>query len=130
LGGALAYAQFGTLDRLLGSDPAADEEAPIEYGEFKEITGLIVNPAGTGGSRYLMVSVGFESASADPLAEIEEKNVVVRDTVIALLSAHSVEALTDYARRDGLKAEIRTAVNSILRRGEIDRLYFTQYILQ
>ena len=67
-GAGVAFSQFGAIDRtaqsLFGPSGEAEEDAPIEYGEFMQIDGLVVNPAGTGGSRYLMVSLGLEAADA------------------------------------------------------------------
>ena len=136
LGAGLAYSQFGALDRtargLLGSDAAeaAGEDAPIEYGEFTVIDGLVINPAGTDGARYLMVSVGLEAADPAVLEEVAGKDIVLRDAAIGLLSGKTIPVLADISQREGLKEELRALVNRTLREGEIDRLYFTQFMLQ
>ena len=135
LGMGVAYSQFGVIDRtaqgLLGAgNDAADAKRPVKYGEFMQIEGLVVNPAGTGGVRYLMVSVGLEAADPAVLEEVTTKDVVVRDAVIGLLSAKTVETLADIGNRDDMKEEIRLTINGILGKGEIDRLYFTQFMLQ
>jgi len=115
-----------------GPDAATAEAAapPIRYGQFAKIDGLVVNPAGTDGSRYLMVTVGLESASGKVLKELGEKDVVLRDAIITVLSSKTVAELASVAQRDALREEIRAAVNARLRGGEVDRLYFTQYVLQ
>lgn len=135
LGAGVAYSQFGVIDRtaqgLLGADnDTGGAKKPVKYGEFMQIEGLVVNPAGTGGVRYLMVSVGLEAADPAVLEEVTAKDVVVRDAVIGLLSAKTVETLADIGNRDGMKEEIRLTINGILGKGEIDRLYFTQFMLQ
>lgn len=135
-GGWLAYAQFGWLDRTAaslqsGSGSPADENAtPVEYGAFTEMENLVVNPAGSRGERYLAISLGFEAADAGVLAELEEREVVVRDAVLRILSARTIDELSTVAQRDSLKTELRAAVNARLPEGGVDRLYFTRYVLQ
>lgn len=132
-GGWVAFTQYARLAAaatVLAGDDEAEPEEPIEYGEFLEIQGLIVNPAGTGGQRYLMINLGLESGESKVLEELEAKEVVVRDHVLRLLSRRSVDELADIAQRDPLKDELRTAINGVLEKGEVTRLYFTQYVLQ
>lgn len=134
LGAGVAYSQFGTVDRTAQRFfEDSEEEAtdpPIEYGEFAQLEPLVVNPAETGGSRYLMVSVGLESAEPAVLEEIAAKDIVVRDLINDVLSTKTVPVLSDVGNREALKQEIRTLLNGILSEGEIDRLYFTQFMLQ
>ena len=77
-----------------------------------------------------MVKLGLESHKAAVLEELEQKQVVVRDTVLKLLAVRTVEELANIELRAQIKEELRSAVNAILRKGEVDRLYFTQYVLQ
>jgi flagellar FliL protein len=135
LGGAgVSFSQFAQIDRaaqaLRGGDGETEEDEPIEYGEFVQIDGLVVNPAGTGGARYLMVSIGLEAADAAVLEEVGTKDIVVRDAIISHLSGKTIETLADISNRDGIKEEIRALINEIVSEGEIDRLYFTQFMLQ
>jgi flagellar FliL protein len=136
LGAWLAVSQPASIGSLFGAEAAATEAPaepaaePVEYGAFSEIQGLIVNPAGTEGLRYLMVNVGFESAKPKVLEEVTTKEVAVRDAILKILSEKTVPQLADIALRDSLKIEIRDTVNVILSDGQVDRLYFTQYVLQ
>ena len=45
-------------------------------------------------------------------------------------SERTVQELAEIAFRDGIKAELIERINGILEEGPIDRLYFTQYVLQ
>jgi flagellar FliL protein len=151
---AVVYTQYGQVDQTLRSMPyveqtrqlateaagalpyvgAADtssgsEGTPRKYGSFTRMDGLVVNPAGSDG-RYLAVSIAFESKSASAKAELEKKTVVVRDAILSLLSAKTVEELSDPDQRDELKAKLLKETNSILGRGTINRLYFTEFVLQ
>lgn len=124
----VSAAQTQTSDGAEKNDESAP--APTEYGAFYEVDNMIVNPAESQGSRYLMVNVGFESDAEAVLTELENKEVVVRDRVIKLLGEFTVPELTDIDRRSFLKDTLRTSVNQILTNGPVRRLYFTQYVLQ
>lgn len=103
---------------------------PREYGSFTRMKGLVVNPAGSAGNRYLAVSLAFESKSRSVEEEIKRKRVVVRDAALSLLSEQTVDELSDPSRRDELKRMLREKTNDILRSGTVDRLYFTEFVLQ
>ena len=132
-GGWVAYSQYASIATIGYGEPVAEEEQdaePIEYGEFMEVENMIINPSGTDGKRYLMIKIGLESDKAKVLAEVKEKQVVVRDAILKTLSVHTVDELADLELRDELKHELRAAINEILVKGEVTRLYFTQYVLQ
>lgn len=136
-GGFLAYSQYPVLAEAAVSagidfsfaDESA-ESAPIEYGEFTTIEDLLINPAGSGGKRFLVVSLGVESRSGSVIAELAQKEIVVRDAVLRLLSRRTADELGSIDLRAQIKDEILTELNGVLQKGEIERLYFTQYLLQ
>ena len=131
-GGFLAYSQYVTLAVMGYEDESGVEEEsePLEYGEFKELDNLIINPTGTDGKRYLMVKIGFESDKPAALEELTTKDVVVRDAIVRYLSAQTVPDLAAIEKRDSLKGSLRKRINNILEEGQITRLYFTQYVIQ
>ncbi len=137
LGAYLTYSQYPHLAEAaaataveFGFGEAAGKEKPVEYGTFTTISELLINPADTGGKGFLVVSLGLETKSSDVIAEIEDKEIVVRDAILRLLSEHTREELASIELRSTLKNKILLELNRILTRGEIDRLYFTQYLLQ
>lgn len=131
-GGWVAYSQYPVFASVLGgsTNPEEEVEKPIEYGEFMELENMIVNPAGTQGKSYLMIKIGLESPNGSALQEITERQVVVRDTLLNILSTRTVDELSSIELRIEIKQELREAVNRILQKGEVSRLYFTQYVLQ
>ena len=132
-GGVLAFTQPAMLGGLTGAAPDAQaaEPEPVEFGEFSEMPGIVVNPKGTDGRRYLMVKVGAEAADAATLKRLEEMSPAATDAVIGLLAGLRVSELTDIARRDSLKESIRARFNDMLGDdGPVTRVYFTQYVLQ
>ncbi|MEN3037868.1 MAG: flagellar basal body-associated FliL family protein [Candidatus Kryptonium sp.] len=94
------------------------------------IKDLIVNPAGTGGMRYLLTSVGIEVTNEKAFAEIQSKEVIVNDILINVLSSKTLEELTDVTKRKELRREIATKVNDILTQGRVQNVYFSKFIVQ
>lgn len=116
------------------AEDIAEEEAaePVEYGEFTELQGLMVNPAESNGRRALMVSVGLEGQDADALEAVGLREIVIRDRILSILSSLTVDQLTDYALRDSIKTRMLLDINSVLAQDEValSRLYFTGFIVQ
>jgi len=106
------------------------KDEPIRYGQFIELTDLIVNPAYSGGKRYLMLSVGIESEKSSTLEELSTKEIVVRDTILKVVGQYTVEELADINLRTEIKGQIRGAINSIVTEGEVSRVYLTRWVLQ
>lgn len=132
-GGASSFFFYESTYRALNAPEAAEaesEEEDVPYGEFYEIQGMIINPSGSAGKRYLMVNLGLETSDSKVLADIEAKEIVIKDAVLRSMSERSVQELAEIAFRDGIKAELIERINEILEEGPIDRLYFTQYVLQ
>lgn len=139
LGGAwVSYSQYDMiLSKMSGAavegiteeEQAEEASEPVEYGEFAEIQNLIVNPSGTDGTRFLMISLGIESKEAAALEEVKAKDIVVRDTILKVLGERPVESLT-IANHTAMKSELLAAINALLSEGKVERLYFTQYVLQ
>ena len=141
-GAYLAYDYYPSIARkavTLGIKSGLEEETagggveaeePVEFGQFKILTDLLVNPAGTHGKRFLLVNIGLESRKEKVFAEIDGKDAVVRDIILQQLGSRTVEELSSVAAREQLKEELRAAINKVLKEGQIDRLYFTQFVLQ
>lgn len=109
----------------------SDSEYGISHPEFLFVVkDLIVNPAGTGGLRYLLTSVGIEVTNEKAFAEIQSKEVVVNDILINLLSSKTLEELSDVAKRKELRREIAKKVDEILTLGKVQNVYFSKFIIQ
>jgi len=108
----------------------AAEEA-VAFGEFHEIEGLIVNPAGSNGRRFLLVNLSLEAETAEEIEEVKTREAVVRDVIAGDLGQLTVEQLSAVGARDVLKDSLLVHVNEALgEAAEVRRLYFTQYVIQ
>ncbi len=102
-----------------------------ESGSFVyAVRDIVINPAGTGGSRFLSASVGFEFADSDLEGAFEDKEPMVRDALITILSSKTVAQLTDVKQKEIVRWQIKKRVATIMGTDEITGVYFTDFVLQ
>lgn len=94
------------------------------------IKDIVVNPAGTGGSRFLSVSFGFDLASQNLASEFEQREPVVRDALITILSSKTVAQLTDPKQKEIIRLQIKRRVGQLLNTDELNGVYYTDFVLQ
>lgn len=91
---------------------------------------IIVNPAGTGGRRFLSTIVGFTLKSPKSQPVLMAQMPIVRDAAITLLSSKSLDQLASIAYRDTLRAELVTTVNALVGEKPVTGVVFSTYVLQ
>jgi len=99
-------------------------------GSITPIEDIVVNPAGSAGTRYLCTTVALQSTGTVVADEVAEREPQIRDILIEILSERTVEDLSALATRDELRAEIKAAVNDLLVSGEVVGVYLSNFVLQ
>jgi flagellar protein FliL len=126
-----------------------DEEAHAEEGEAEEedhgdgkkkdaaaapeihtLDNMVINPANSGGSRFLLVSIAIEAGSTKALETLKARDAELRDAVVSAIASRDVEALTNIAFRDTVKLELATAINSRFGKRTVKKLFFPQWVIQ
>jgi flagellar FliL protein len=121
-----------------GEKPAADkrqEAQKTKSGEPKEshvymMKDIVINPAGTGGTRFLSVSFGFELESLELMRMFEVREPIVRDALITILSSKTVAQLTDFKQKEIIRYQIKKRVSQIMDTEELAGVYYTDFVLQ
>ena len=91
---------------------------------------LIVNPAGTEGRRFLSTSIGFETTSGETSDLLTEREAIIRDALITILSSQTIPELSDFKQRERLRKLIKLRVEKLLKTDQITAVYFTEFVLQ
>lgn len=91
---------------------------------------VIVNPAGTEGTRFLRVTIYLELASGEYQKVIEKLKPALQDIAIQILSSKTIPELEDLGSRNKLRNEIVSAMNRLLGREMILKLFFTEFVIQ
>lgn len=112
-----------------GGDHAGDD-AENAGDRFFQFDDLILNPAGTDGTRFLVLSLALEMKNDDGLAALEARDPEVRDVILTLLSGKTVQDLADVTGRPALRDELRGRLNELLGDGEVVRLYLPRFVIQ
>jgi len=94
------------------------------------VENMVLNPAASGGSRFLLLSVGFAVKDEAGAKVLETRDPELRDVVIRYLGAYTVDELVDIARRDSLKVGLRAAVTERFGAGAVRDVYFPQFVVQ
>ncbi len=114
-------------------EPKAEEsEHGEEAGgatEFYTIESIVVNPAETGGTRYLSCSVSFEILPSNKKV-FEEKAVRIKDLLITILSSKTVDELADIKARNDMRRQILGVVNRFVAPAKAEAVYLTDFVLQ
>jgi flagellar FliL protein len=115
---------------LPAGKPAKPARGPESVGTMFQVKDIVINPSGTNGTRYLCTTVAFEIRN--PLVEQEAtaREAQVRDLLIEILSRRSVAELSSLEMRDNIRDEIENSVNNLLTSGDVDGVYFSNFVLQ
>ncbi len=138
-------AQFAAIyfiaGKLMGSPSAsAATAAPVKAAEQQSaepeteqlyvVKDLIVNPAGTNGTRFLLTTIGFEVTTAEARQELEKKDVQLRDVLNSILTSKGLPELVNVDLRPRLRDEIMDKVAALLKSGKMKNVYFSKFIIQ
>ncbi|HCT55780.1 MAG TPA: hypothetical protein DGD08_01065 [Gemmatimonas aurantiaca] len=91
---------------------------------------LVLNPAGSGGSRFLLLSVAIEAGKATALEQFKARDAELRDIILTALGTKTVDELTDISKREIFKTELQAAVDGRFGKQTVKRLYFPQFVVQ
>jgi len=80
--------------------------------------------------RYLKVKIELEMVAPAIKVEIEGRIAPIRDSILILLSAKTLQDIQDVQGKNNLKDEILNAINKNLPPGKISKVYFTDFVVQ
>lgn len=94
------------------------------------IKDIVINPAGTGGSRFLSVSFGFELESAELELAFENREPIIRDALITIMSSKTVAQLTNPKQKEIVRYQIKKRLTKLMDTDELVGVYYTDFVLQ
>ena len=99
-------------------------------GIVHQISGLIVNPADSRGSKHLLLNIGLETKDQKVIEELVELEPLIRDNLNTFFAAQRYQVLQDIQYREKLRQRVQEIVNYHLTKGQVDKVFFIQYVLQ
>jgi flagellar FliL protein len=128
------------VSKFVAPSSAPSQAEPAKAAEPKEsadqaksifvVKDIIVNPAGTNGTRFLLTTVGFEINGVDREKDVEKKEVQVRDVLNTVLTSKGLDDLVRPEQREALRKEILQKVAEMLPAGTLSNVYFSKFIIQ
>jgi flagellar FliL protein len=91
---------------------------------------LLVNVAGTMGSRYLLVSLSVAGSDPEFKAKIQEVEPQLRDSACSALATKTLADLEKPGARNLIRSELISGFNSILGGAIVQEIYLTEFAIQ
>lgn len=116
-----------------GGDAKAEEPAPSPTGEpgpLLKLNDFIVNLADREANRYLKLGLALEMADDDTLKKVTDREPIVRDTVIQLISSLTYKQVRTPQGKKDLRKSLRDKLSEVLGRGMLRGVYFTEFVVQ
>lgn len=124
-------------DNGQGEEDGAEAEAQeVTIGPLYKLDTMIVNLADHGGKRYLRVTMEMELKVADEIdpsemvEEIDMRLPQLRDTILMILPSKQYADISTTAGKIALRDEIIAKLNALLKKGQINTIYFTEFVVQ
>lgn len=116
-------------------NPAAVEEIPVEeeenvIGPLYTLDTMIVNLADNGGKRYLRVTMALELSDPEAVTTIESRLPQIRDAVLMILPTKNYDNVSTTNGKIALRTEVMEKINSLITKGRVNNIYFTEFVVQ
>ncbi len=112
-----------------GESKKSDKDASARKPIYK-LDNLIVNPAGTRGSHFLMTSISIEVPDDKLESRLHDHDAMVRDAIIGALDTQTLETLSMPTGRDTVRAAIARSIAPIVGPNAHLPIYLTQFVIQ
>lgn len=147
LGGTIAYMKFAghkndarteVSSSPQGQTSGKEEESATKSqsassntpGAIYDVDPFIVNLADVPEARYLKLTVKLELDRPDVSADLSARVPQLRDTILILLSSKDAASLRTTQGKFQLRDELTQRLNSLLPKGGIRSVYFTEFVVQ
>jgi flagellar FliL protein len=119
------------IDSVIRSEHDAqkkEQEEPEFIGKLIPLETFLVNLSGSRGQKLAKINMELEVNNDEVQKEIEKLKPKIRDIIIIILSSKAYAQVATTEGKDALREEIRDQVNLFLTKGQINRVYFTEFI--
>ncbi len=131
LGQKKKEAEPGIDDVIKGEhEQVQKEERNKEFiGKLVPLETFLVNVSGSRGRKLVKMNMELELTNAEVQEEVEKIKPKIRDYIIIIASSKTFAEISTKEGKDALRDEIKTQINLFLTKGQITKVYFTEFIL-
>jgi flagellar FliL protein len=103
---------------------------PAPYGVFA-IEEFRVNTADIDETHFIRVKIGlaYDEGNKKLFAELPQRNQQIRDVLLQILNSKQKQDVDEQIEKERLKDEIKKAINNILVNGEIEDVYYEDFVI-
>ena len=113
-----------------GKGGSAKEGAPVDGDNSYRFENVVVNLAGTMGTRYLKVGFLVTGEKPDVAARFEAERPRLGDVTLAVLSSLTLSDLEEAGSKNLIRERLVAAYNQALGTRVVDSLYFSEFVVQ
>jgi flagellar protein FliL len=106
------------------------KDAPVEAANSYRFDNVVVNLAGTMGTRYLKVGFLVTGEKPDVAARFEAERPRLGDVTLAVLSSLTLSDLEEAGSKNLIRERLVSAYNQALGTQVVDSLYFSEFVVQ
>lgn len=129
--GAYLFLPGGEDEKISPEQQLAESEKQAQQvGPMVNIDSFIVNIMDDQESRYLKAKITVEVDGEEAAMEFNQRMPQVKDAVLLLIGNKTFGELSDLQGKIQLRAELINKINSILLKGKVKRIYFTDFVVQ
>lgn len=121
------HAAKGEASTSHQADPAKEGKQKITHPLSSKV---LVNVAGTMGTRYLLANITLVGSNPELKALAEKNDAEMRDAAASALSVKTINDLEKPGSRNLIRAELISVFNNILGQGVITDIYLTEFAIQ
>ncbi len=115
--------------KVLLSAPAK-ESTPVHSGHIYKMDHFVVNLNDENAMRYLKIKVEIESNQENRNEEYAKRLPQLRDTTLTILSGKNHREIMSAEGKKNLKKELKEGFNKVLKDFKVQKIYFTEFIIQ
>lgn len=128
-GGGVLLVGPAVAERVTSAPEEPEEKAPEEVSSFT-VESLVLNPAGTMGTRFLMATIVASVEGAKTAETLRSREAEVRDRLMAVLASKTVDELSDVALREPLKEELRSTLAEMVAPARVVAVFLPTFVIQ
>lgn len=101
-----------------------------EIGILYPLDSFTVNLKSDAGRRYLKATISLELSGEEVSLELDSKSPVIRDRIIRILTSKTLEEVSSKKGKQKLSDQIQDTMNAIISDGQVQGIYFTEFVIQ
>ena len=99
-------------------------------GPIMALDTFIVNLADAGGKRFLRVTIDLELSNPELRDEMKTRLPQVRDAILMILPTKHFDDISSTEGKIELRDELLASLNGFLTTGQINNIYFKEFVVQ